>query len=124
MTDYPPGKWSDLLVGAWWLSSLSTNLAVVSQGKRTAASAEYDSYEHRLMQARTGPLAQQEGVTAEATKDAFAKGERLAKDIADKNGVKATAYGEASHALEALRSQLWGPPSAETKKSKTFRTTH
>jgi hypothetical protein len=106
--DLPPGKWSDLLVGAWWPTSGSTDSAVASSTNRATTRDNYDSFEHRLYQTRTGPLADQEGATAQGTKDAFAAGEHQARAIADISDAKSSAFRSAADAIEGLRSELSG----------------
>jgi len=48
-----------------------------------------------LRNAQTGPLAGQQGHTADDLRDAFCQGEKQARRVADKNGVKESAYSTA-----------------------------
>ena len=106
MTDYPPGEWSKLLVGAWWPSSTSTDSAVLSKTNRTTVADTYDDYAGVLGTILTGPLATQEGTTAETAKEAFHRGKSQSEQISERNAGKAESYGEAASSLESLRSEL------------------
>ena len=59
-----------------------------------------------LNSAKTGPLAVQEGKTADALVQAFDEGEQLARDVAKKNGVKKDSYAAALSSVHNLRDKL------------------
>lgn len=65
-----------------------------------------DGYADALRNARSGPLAEQEGVTAEDTRNAFQRGEYIAREVADKNASKARAYQSAHQGISNLRDEL------------------
>ena len=59
-----------------------------------------------LNAAKTGPLAVQEGITADALVQVFHEGEQRARQTAIKNGVKNQAYGAALGSVNSLRDKL------------------
>ena len=59
-----------------------------------------------LNAAKTGPLAIQEGKTADALVQLFDEGEQIARDIARKNGVKKDSYTAALNSVHNLRQNL------------------
>ncbi|BBX43287.1 hypothetical protein MSIM_47380 [Mycobacterium simiae] len=65
-----------------------------------------------LRNARSGPLAEQQGFTVDDLRNAYGRGEEQARQVAEKNGVKANAYGIAydstlslQHGLTALANE-------------------
>ena len=85
--DYPPGAYSAMLVGAQWVSitSVSTlNNAIVNRG---TIQANFSQLHDTLQNAITTTLVGQEGITADAIRDAFRQGADQAAMIAEKNGV-------------------------------------
>ena len=59
-----------------------------------------------LHNAQTGPLAGQQGHTADDLRDAFCQGEKQARRVADKNGVKESAYSTAYDSTVGLQHDL------------------
>ncbi|TDO10011.1 hypothetical protein EV580_4296 [Mycobacterium sp. BK086] len=106
MSDLPPGEWSELLVGHQWPSVASLTTLASAGLNRGTISTEFDSYADVLQSIRTGPLAQQEGVTADDTRDAFQAGETSARAVSEKNGVNQHSYDAAHRSTQYLRTQL------------------
>lgn len=106
MSDFPPGRYSQVLVGHVWPSG--SNLAVVSSASADFGStaAAYQDLQEQLCQARFGPLAGQVGMTADDVRTAFQRGEDHARAIAEKNETKRVAFQSAHDAAKELRSQL------------------
>ncbi|MFN8101662.1 MAG: DUF5631 domain-containing protein [Mycobacterium sp.] len=66
----------------------------------------FEDFARQLLGVRTGPLAPMEGVTADAVRDLFEKGEKQATAVSDKNGTKQKAFSDTADALNGLRSAL------------------
>ncbi|SOJ54456.1 hypothetical protein MSIMFB_01950 [Mycobacterium simulans] len=106
MSDLPPGEWSSILVGLYWpagsnvatISAESTNFGTIAAG--------YRYFENQLQAARIGPLASQEGLTADDLRDTLRRGEENAHDVAEKNVVKKSAYDFVRDSANDLRSEL------------------
>src|SRR5271168_4647862 len=95
MTGFPPGEWSFLLVGDQWPDD--QDLMALSHGKMNRGQIKigYANFADMLSNAQTGPLAGQQGHTADDLRNAFRQGEDQARRVAEKNGIKQTAYGTA-----------------------------
>ena len=95
MTGFPSGEWSFLLVGDQWPDD--QDLLALSHGKmnRGQVKSGFIHFADMLHNAQTGPLAGQQGHTADDLRDAFCQGENQARRVAEKNGVKESAYGTA-----------------------------
>lgn len=108
MTSFPPGEWSPLLVGHQWPSDPA--MAALSDGKShwENTKAAYYDYEAKLRQIISGPLSKQEGVTADDTLEAFLQGAEHARQVAEKNGVKESAYSAVQESMLSLRQDLTG----------------
>ena len=106
MSDFPPGRYSQLLVGHVWPSG--SNLAVVNSASADFGNtaAAYQDLQDQLCQARFGPLADQVGVTGDDVRGAFQRGEDHARAVAEKNEIKRAAFQSAHDAAKELRSQL------------------
>src|ERR1700722_12120824 len=104
--DYPPGQWSVPLVGAQWVSITSVtalNNAIVNRGTiQTNCSQLHDT----LQNAITTPLVGQEGITADAIRDAFRQGADQAAKVAEKNGAYKKALQHALDNVQQLRDKL------------------
>lgn len=105
-SDFPPGRFSQVLVGHVWPSG--SNLAVLNSASADVGNvaAAYLELSDQLRQARFGPLADQEGMTADDVRAAFQRGEDHAQTIAEKNETKRTAFRSAHDAASELRAQL------------------
>lgn len=106
MSDLPPGRYSQILVGHVWPSG--SNLATVANASADCGNvaAAYQDLRDRLCQARFGPLADQVGLTADDVHDAFRRGEDHAHSIAEKNEIKRAAFDSAHNAVRELRAEL------------------
>ncbi|MGH3970379.1 MAG: hypothetical protein ACRDTV_20215, partial [Mycobacterium sp.] len=108
MTDYPPGKFSTLLVGHQWVSAWSLASLNSAQANRTTVNASFQNLEEMLQTASTTTLPEQKGKTAEDIQEAFRQGAAHARSVAEKNGVKATSYQNAYDSVTELRNELTG----------------
>lgn len=106
MADLPPGEWSAVLVGLYWPAG--SNVARISAESTNfgTSAAEYRYFENQLQRARTGPLASQEGLTADDLRGSLRLGEENAHDVAEKNEVKKSAYDFVRDSANDLRSEL------------------
>lgn len=105
-TDYPPGKWTPLLIGLQWPSSSTLMLLSNAIRQRLGVATGYSDLADQLTNALFGPLAGQEGVTAEATRTKFTNGRDHAQAVTDKNTTKSNAYSKAHQAVADLQSEL------------------
>lgn len=106
MTDLPQGAWSDVIVGHQWPSAASLATLSLAVNNRSNNSTQLEKYVNQLASARTGPLASQEGVTAEDARDTFHAGEKHAQELGRQNLEKLHAYVRAQNATSALRAEL------------------
>lgn len=105
---FPPGEWSPSIVGDQW--PRDDDMVAIQHGKtnREAIETGFNGYADMLSRARTGPLAGQQGHTADDLRNAFQRGEEDARLVALKNGVKQSAYGTACDSTQGLRQDLTG----------------
>src|ERR1700758_990069 len=108
MSPFPPGEWSFLLVGDQWPDD--QDLMALSHGKinRGNIKTGFTNFADALRNAQTGPLAEQQGYTADDLRNAFQQGEDQARRVAEKNGVKESAYGTAYDSMQSLQHDLTG----------------
>ncbi len=106
MSDYPPGEWSPLLVGAHWVSGKSMTALSEAKANRQNTSTNFYGVENTLWNALSTTLAEQSGVTAERIKESFQQGAGQARQIAERNGVAETSYGTAHDSVVSLRHEL------------------
>jgi Family of unknown function (DUF5631)/Family of unknown function (DUF5632) len=108
MTPFPPGEWSRSLVGDQWPDD--QDLMELSHGKinRGNIKTGFTNFADMLRNAQTGPLAKQQGYTADDLRNAFRQGENQARRVAEKNGVKESAYGTAYDSMLSLQHDLTG----------------
>lgn len=106
MTDYPPGEWSPILIGHVWPNG--SNLTILSNAEHNFADAadRYRGFLEQLSNARSGPLANQQGRTADDLRETFSRGEKYAREVSEKNGIKRSACHIAHDSVRELRSQL------------------
>src|ERR1700744_1067972 len=104
--DYPPGKWSVLLVGAQWVSITSVTALNNAIANRGTIQANFSQLHDTLQQAITTTLGGQEGQTADAIRDAFRQGADQAAQIAEKNGTYKKALQGALDSVTQLREKL------------------
>ena len=102
------GGWSQLIVGHQWPSEMTiAGLQTWIENRGQIANAHHNIAD-LLNAAKTGPLAVQEGKTADALVQLFDEGEQLARDVARKNGVKKDSYTTALASVHNLRDKLSG----------------
>jgi hypothetical protein len=106
--DYPPGEWSLLLVGAQWVSITSVTALANAIGNRGTIQTNFSQLHDTLQNATTTTLVGQEGITAEAIRDAFRQGADQAAKIAEKNGAYKKALQNALDSVQQLRDKLTG----------------
>jgi Family of unknown function (DUF5631)/Family of unknown function (DUF5632) len=100
------GGWSLLIVGHQWPSEMTiAGLNAWIENRNQIASAHHNVAD-LLNAAKTGPLAMQEGKTADALVQLFDEGEQIARDTARKNGVKKDSYTAALNSVHNLRQNL------------------
>jgi hypothetical protein len=104
--NFPPGDWSQEIVGDQWPDD--QDLMALSHGKinRGNIKTEFTNFADMLCNAQSGPLAQQQGHTADDLRDVFRQGENQARQVAEKNGVKESAYGTAYDSMVSLQHDL------------------
>lgn len=103
---FPPGEWSFLLVGDQWPDD--EDLMALSHGKTNRGQIKigFANFADMLRNARTGPLAGQQGHTADDLRNAFRQGEDQARGVAEKNSIKQSAYGTAYDSTLGLQQDL------------------
>lgn len=104
--DLPPGEWSALLVGHQWPSLTALMATGEAATSRKTIGAAYETYSETLGRILSGPLAEQEGVTAEATRQLFQHGQSQSRELSAKNLTKSSAYQSASQWVSSLRDDL------------------
>ncbi|HEY2085425.1 MAG TPA: DUF5631 domain-containing protein [Mycobacterium sp.] len=100
------GEWSALIVGHQWPSDTTIaglNAWIENRGQIAEA---HHNIADLLNSAKTGPLAVQEGKTADSLVQLFDEGEQLAREVANKNGVKKESYATALSSVQDLRGKL------------------
>jgi Family of unknown function (DUF5632)/Family of unknown function (DUF5631) len=106
--DYPPGEWSVLLVGAQWVSITSVTALTNAIANRGTIQTNFSQLHDTLQNAITTTLTGQEGLTADAIRDAFRQGAEQAAKIAEKNGAYKKALQDALDSVQRLRDKLTG----------------
>lgn len=101
--DYPPGEWSELLVGFQWVSGTTVTILNHAIANRRAIVTHFTDLRNTLQKAVDTTLVQQEGETADAIRDAFRQGADQAFDTAEKNEAYADALQKAHNDVVALR---------------------
>src|SRR5580693_6068396 len=103
---FPPGEWSLLLVGDQWPDD--EDLMALSHGKINRGNIKngFSNFADMLRNAQTGPLAGQQGHTADDLRNAFSQGENQARRVAEKNGTKESAYATAYDSTLGLQHDL------------------
>lgn len=106
MIDFPPGEWSPLLVGDQWPDAQDVLALQHGKTNRGMVKTGYQNFADILRNAQTGPLADQHGHTADDLRNSFAQGENLARQVAEKNGIKEGAYSTSYDSIQSLRHDL------------------
>lgn len=106
MSQFPAGEWLFLLVGHQWPTD--QDLMALSHGRinRDQLKSGFIRSADMLRNARSGPLAEQQGFTVDDLRNAYGRGEEQARQVAEKNGVKANAYGIAYDSTLSLQHDL------------------
>src|SRR5271167_1074987 len=106
MTGFPRGDWSLPLVGDQW--PYDEDLMALLHGKlnRGKIKTGFMHFADMLRNAQTGPLADQQGYTADDLRNAFRQGEEQAHQVAEKNGTKESAYESAYDSMVSLQNDL------------------
>ncbi len=100
------GGWSQLIVGHQWPSEMTiAGLHAWIENRGQIANAHHNIAD-LLNAAKTGPLAMQQGKTADALVQLFDEGEQLARDVANKNGVKKDSTRPPLASVHNLRDKL------------------
>ncbi|WP_322857971.1 DUF5631 domain-containing protein [Mycobacterium shigaense] len=104
--NFPDGDWSIFIVGDQW--PYDGDLAALSHGgaNRGQIKSAYEHFSDILRSAQSGPLAPQQGHTAEDLRNAFQRGEKQAREIALKNAAKEAAYSAAYESMVGLQHAL------------------
>lgn len=104
----PQGEWSMVIVGHQWPSDLTiAGLNAWIENRGQIADAHHNIAD-LLSAAKTGPLAVQQGKTADALVQLFDEGEQLARGVAHKNVIKKDSYSAALNSVHNLRESLNG----------------
>jgi Family of unknown function (DUF5631)/Family of unknown function (DUF5632) len=103
---FPPGEYSIPIVGDQWVND--QDLMALSNGKfnRGQLKAGFTHFSDMLRNAQTGPLADQRGYTVDDLRNSFRQGEEQSRRVAEKNGVKESAYGTAYDSMVSLQHDL------------------
>jgi len=104
--DYPPGAYSAMLVGAQWVSITSVTALTNAIANRGTIQTNFSQLHDTLQNAITTTLVGQEGITADAIRDAFRQGADQAAKIAEKNGAYKKALQDALDSTQQLRHKL------------------
>ena len=104
--DYPPGAYSAMLVGAQWVSITSVTALTNAIANRGTIQTNFSQLHDTLQNAITTTLVGQEGITADAIRDAFRQGADQAAKIAEKNGAYKKALQDALDSVQQLRHKL------------------
>ena len=100
------GGFGQLIVSHQWPSEMTiAGLQAWIENRGQIADA-HDNIADLLNTAKTGPLAVQQGKTADSISELFDEGEQLARETAMKNGVKKDSYTAALGSVHNLRSKL------------------
>src|ERR1700739_1023858 len=104
--DYPPGAYSAMLVGAQWVSITSVTALTNAIANRGMIQTNFSQLHDTLQNAITTTLVGQEGITADAIRDAFRQGADQAAKVAEKNGAYKKAIQDALDSVQQLRHKL------------------
>ena len=102
----PDGEFTLPIVGDQW--PYDDDLAALSHGKsnRKKIKTGFMHFADMLRNAQSGPLANQQGYTADDLRNAFRQGEEQAHQVSDKNGTKESAYESAYDSMVSLQHDL------------------
>jgi hypothetical protein len=106
MSGLPDGPWSPLLVGRQWPYDTAVTAMNTGANNRGGIETGYHDLADNLRAARTGPLAEQKGRTADDMSEKLNQGEDYARRVATKNSTKKDTYNTAHNNAESLQSEL------------------
>ncbi|GLB83822.1 hypothetical protein SRL2020226_40380 [Mycobacterium kiyosense] len=106
MTEFPPGRWSYLIIGDQWPTDQDLTALNIGRNNREALESSFTHFVTLLRAAQTGPLSNQRGLTAEDLRNAFRHGEKAVQRVAEKNTIKASAYRMAYDSVLSLQHDL------------------
>lgn len=98
--------WAALIVGHQWPSDAALAAIRAAGAARAATARSFEDYAGRLTGIEHGPLARQEGVTADAARARFRSGADHALGVAERQRTTAMAYDKAQHCVAELRRAL------------------
>jgi hypothetical protein len=104
--DYPPGKYSVLLIGHQWVTLESVAALNNANLNRMMISTNFHNVDNILQTSCNTTLSAQKGMTADDVQEAFRRGAAQARQTAEKNGVKADSYQTAYNSVTELRHEL------------------
>ncbi|BDB42264.1 hypothetical protein Mkiyose1665_39680 [Mycobacterium kiyosense] len=106
MTEFPPGRWSYLIIGDQWPTDQDLTALNIGRNNREALESSFTHFVTLLRAAQTGPFSNQRGLTAEDLRNAFRHGEKAVQRVAEKNTIKASAYRMAYDSVLSLQHDL------------------
>lgn len=101
--DLPPGEWSEIIVGLQWVSGATVTILSHAIANRQTIVTQFSELHDTLQKAIETGLAQQEGMTADAIRDAFQQGVDQAFQVAEKNEAYRKALQQAHNDVVVLR---------------------
>ena len=103
---FPPGEYSIYIVGDQWVDD--QDLIALSHGKTNRGNIKtgFSNFADTLCNAQSGPLADQQGHTADDLRNTYRQGEAQARQVSQKNSVKEIAYGTAYDSMASLQHDL------------------
>ncbi|HQE15542.1 MAG TPA: DUF5631 domain-containing protein [Mycobacterium sp.] len=104
--DLPPGEWSAILIGGYWPGRGALEVLAAAAAGRRLSETRFHGYADHLRSISQAELGGQEGVTADAARSLFARGEDRARATAERNATKRQSYESAQHRVTALRDEL------------------
>lgn len=106
MTNFPPGKWTSLLIGDQWPDDTDLAAIMGAQRNRGNTEAAFLRLAEALRNAQTGPLTDQHGRTVDDLSAVFHRGEQHAQVVANRNGTKQKSYVAAYNSALNLQHDL------------------
>jgi len=93
--DLPPGEWSAILIGGYWPGRGALEVLAAAAAGRRLSETRFHGYADHLRSISQAELGGQEGVTADAARSLFARGEDRARATAERNG-----FTQAEHIVD------------------------
>lgn len=104
--DLPGGKWTPLLLADQWPSSSSLESVFNGANARQKLASEFERFADLLSAINANSVAPQRGLTAEDIRSTLTSNEARARDVANANLTKSTAYAATHRHVSELRSAL------------------